>query len=142
MAAGTQPCWRLLEGTVRSQPREVRAPSAFIPQILPGRKLVGLSQITLPGVRVGACPRVGGLGKCTGGVLPPGPLDVASCLQAGTQPGLSPESPPGSNHVLFCCRCSFPTKVLSVQMLSSANPSRQGWPGVWRSPVSPDIFGG
>lgn len=77
-----------------------------------------------------------------GSVLPRGLLNLASCLQAITQPGLSPEGPPGANCVLFCRRCSFPTKVLSVQMLSSANPIRQGWPGVWHSPVSPDIFSG
>nr|CAI9691725.1 unnamed protein product [Rangifer tarandus platyrhynchus] len=37
---------------------------------------------------------------------------------------------------------SFSPKVLSVQMLSSVKPVRRGRPGVWLSPVSPDIFSG
>lgn len=66
-----------------------------------------------------------------------------SQLRAGLQqPALSPGGPPGANCVLFCCGCSFSPKVLSVQMLSSANPIKWRRPGVWLSPVSPDIFSG
>lgn len=54
----------------------------------------------------------------------------------------SPGSPPGANRLSFRCTFSVSAEVFSVQMLSLADPIRPGWPGVWLSPVSPDIFSG